>query len=381
MYGISNLTFQFNMASNANRAWRAVRFNQTANFSLAGKFKEATIDKFENSQLHFMFITAHPTLKLNSRNIIPYYELNAFRTPGAVDLPARTLTLDHNPNAIQTQSVESSNMQLNMVPDKLIIAVRRIISKCDCTYSDNYASIQSVNITFNNAAGLLSNHTQRQLYDASVDSGLANLSWEEFRGSVVSVSSLGATSAETRSPYEGAGARLTSGGVAATGVRLTPTTGSLLVLDMATQVQLTESYLSCGSLGQFHCKIQVTCYNNEQIPWVAGDWEMVVIPMNSGIMAIERGVCNVYTGLLTKQDVVDTATNNEPHTRGSIKRMIGGGFLDSLKSGLQWFTSKLPMVKNVLSHIPNEYAQKGAKVLDAIGYGKHSKGKLENRIM
>jgi hypothetical protein len=50
MYGISNLTFQFNMASNANRAWRAVRFNQTANFSLAGKFKEATIDKFENSQ-------------------------------------------------------------------------------------------------------------------------------------------------------------------------------------------------------------------------------------------------------------------------------------------------------------------------------------------
>jgi hypothetical protein len=108
---------------------------------------------------------------------------------------------------------------------------------------------------------------------------------------------------------------------------------------------------------------------------------MVVIPMNSGIMAIERGVCNVYTGLLTKQDVVDVATNNEPHTRGSIKRMIGGGFLDSLKSGLSWFTSKLPMVKNVLSHIPHEYAQKGAKVLDAVGYGKHSKGKLENPIM
>jgi hypothetical protein len=268
MYGISNLTFQFNMASNANRAWRAVRFNQTANFSLAGKFKEATIDKFENSQLHFMFITAHPTLKLNSRNIIPYYELNAFRTPGAVDLPARTLTLNHEANPIQTQSVESSNMQLNMVPDKLIIAARRIISKLDCTYSDNYASIQSVNITFNNAVGLLPNHTQRQLYDASVDSGLANLSWEEFRGSAMTISN--GTSAEPRGPYEGAGAYLTSGGVAATGVRLTPLTGSLLVLDMATQVQLTESYLAPGSLGQFHLKIHVTCYNNELIPWQAG---------------------------------------------------------------------------------------------------------------
>ena len=79
-------------------------------------------------------------------------------------------------------------MQLNMVPDKLIIAVRRIISKVDCTYADNYASIDRLNVSFNNAVSLLSNHTQRQLYDASVDSGPANLSWEEFRGAAVSVS-------------------------------------------------------------------------------------------------------------------------------------------------------------------------------------------------
>ena len=197
----------------------------------------------------------------------------------------------------------------------------------------------------------------------------------------MSVSGIGNTSAEPRSPYEGVGAYVTASNAVSTGVRLTPTSGSLLVLDMATQVQLTESYLSSGSLGQFHCKIQVTCYNNEQIPWVAGDWEMVVIPMNSGIMAIERGVCNVYTGLLTKQDVVDTAQQQEGHTRGHIKRMIGGGFLDSLKSGLGWIAQKLPMVKHVLGHIPNEYAQKGAKVLDALGYGKVGKSKLENRVM
>ena len=305
MYGISNLTFQFNMASNANRAWRAVRFNDNP-FPLSPTFKVATIDKFENSQLHLMFLTAHPTLKLSSRNIIPYYELNAFRTPGAVELPARNLILNHTSNTPVTVSCESSNMQLNMIPDKLIICVRRIISKLDCTYSDNYASIQSVNITFNNAVGLLSNHTQRQLYDVSVDSGLANLTWEEWKGSAVSVNG-GGTSAEPRSPYEGVGAFLTSTGTAFTGVKLTPTTGSILILDMATQVQLTESFLAPGGLGEFHCKVQLTCYNNEAIPWAAGDWEVVVIPMNSGIMAIERGVCNVYTGLLTKQDVVDTA--------------------------------------------------------------------------
>jgi hypothetical protein len=152
-----------------------------------------------------MFLTAHPTLKLNTRNIIPYYEMNVFRTLGAVDLPARDLTIDFRSRSPPEVTIESSNMQLNMVPDKFIIGVRRIISELECTYADNYAVITKANITFNNQVGLLSNHTQRQLYNVSVDSGSANLSWEELRGSAVSVSSTGLATAEPRSPYEGVG--------------------------------------------------------------------------------------------------------------------------------------------------------------------------------
>jgi hypothetical protein len=103
--------------------------------------------------------------------------------------------------------------------------------------------------------------------------------------------------------------------------------------------------------------------------------------MNSGIYAIERGVANLYTGLLTKADVLDASEKQEPYTRGTVKRMIGGGFLDTLKSSLHWISSKLPMVKNALQHVPHPLAQTGAKVLDAVGYGKVNKGKLENRIM
>jgi hypothetical protein len=103
--------------------------------------------------------------------------------------------------------------------------------------------------------------------------------------------------------------------------------------------------------------------------------------MNSGVYAIERGVANLYTGLLTNSDVLEASEAQEPYTKATVRRMVGGGLLDTLKSWLGWITGKLPMVKNMLSHIPHEYAQKGAKVLDAIGYGKHSKGKLENRIM
>ena len=165
------------------------------------------------------------------------------------------------------------------------------------------------------------------------------------------------------------------------GVSLIPTTGSVVVLDFGTHVQLTEDYLAPGSLGQFHLQVTVSAYNNDPIPWNQGDWELVVIPMNSGVYEIERGVANLYTGLLTKSDVLEASEGQEPYSKATVRRMVGGGFLDTLKSSLGWITSKLPMVKQVLSNIPHEYAQKGAKVLDAVGYGKHSKGKLENRIM
>jgi hypothetical protein len=150
---------------------------------------------------------------------------------------------------------------------------------------------------------------------------------------------------------------------------------------VGTQLGISESYLAPGSLGQFSAKIQVTCFNPENVDWASGEWELVIVPQNSGILVCERGSCAVYTGLLTRQDVIDTVTGQEPYTKGSIKRMVGGGFLDTLKSGLQWIQGKLPMVRQVLSDVPNEYAQKASKALEAVGYGKRAKGKLENRLM
>ena len=61
--------------------------------------------------------------------------------------------------------------------------------------------------------------------------------------------------------------------------------------------------------------------------------------------------------------------------------MIGGSFMDSIKSGLGWLSSKMPMVKNILNHIPHAYARTGADVLGALGYGKGDRGKLADRLM
>ena len=59
--------------------------------------------------------------------------------------------------------------------------------------------------------------------------------------------------------------------------------------------------------------------------------------------------------------------------------MVGGSFLDNIRSSLGWISSKLPSVKHVLNHIPHAYAQTGAKVLDALGYAK-PQNTLQNRL-
>jgi hypothetical protein len=102
--------------------------------------------------------------------------------------------------------------------------------------------------------------------------------------------------------------------------------------------------------------------------------------MNTGVFVNEKGTSSTFTGLLTKEDVI-TASQQQPYTHSEIRRFVGGSFLNGLKSAMGWVSSKLPFVKGVLNTIPNQYAQTGAKVLDALGYGKGEKGKLADRLM
>ena len=59
--------------------------------------------------------------------------------------------------------------------------------------------------------------------------------------------------------------------------------------------------------------------------------------------------------------------------------MVGGGFLDNIRSGLGWIQSKLPAVRGVLEQVPHQYAQIGANVLKALGYGKGHRP-IDNRL-
>ena len=221
--------------------------------------------------------------------------------------------------------------------------------------------------------------SSEQLFRCSVQSGLANMSWDEFNGTVVSAGcGLPDTKAQIRNPYTGVGA-FTLGNYTNSGVQYSPTTGTILVLNFAECIQLTEEYYAPGSLGSFNLQMTLRVQNNHYDDWdETTGHELVIIPLNSGVFVNERGTSSTFLSLLTKQDVLDSL-QQQPYSNFEVRRMVGGGFLDSMKSAMGWVKSKLPAVRGVLENIPNEYAQSGANVLRTLGYGKNKQ--LESRLM
>ena len=355
----------------ANRAWRSATDSENDDIR-----KTATVVLSEDSQLIFQFLTPHASDMLGPRNVVPYYEIPIYKTTGFKNLPGRNnrgrVASDGSFPSPESRMLQSSSIQLTCIGDKIDVCVRKTVGKLTCEDTDRYATIHNISINFNNQARLLSSMSPEQLYRNSVQSRLANMSWDEFCGSVISCSEttgeIGAR-AHPEGPYQGVGANIDGQNNANPnpGVQYVPTTGAILVLNFAEVIQLTEEYYAPGSLRSFNLQLQVTVQNNQNVAWLGTDCELVIMVMNSGVFVNERGTSLTFLGLLTKQDVLD-ALQQQPYNNNEFRKMVGGGF-----------TSKLPLVRGVLEHVPHQYTQTGANVLTALGYGKGQKP-LDNRL-
>ena len=373
MYGIQNIAANITFLSNANRSWCSVA-------TVPGYTKNATIVDIKDATLYMQFLTPKASDMLESRNVVPFYQLPIFKTANFGTIAGRATNAISNEGYFATggpATLTSNSIQLSVVPDKLIIFVRRLETSLTCTQTSSFLTINKVQINWNNSAGLLSTMSMEQLYKASVASGLRNLTYDEFTGLTVSVAGDDANAYSTSQPREGPTPLVGVGAYAGQpGFKYIPTTGSVLVLDFATQIPLQEQYFAPGSIGQFNLQVTLDVVNNHSAAW--DNLELCIIPVLSGCWINERGTSSSFIGLITKADCLETL-EQEHYSQGQVRRLIGGSFMDRLRSGVHWISSKLSPIKHVLEHIPHEYAQKGAKVLSALGYGKHGNN-LENRL-
>lgn len=340
-YGIQNLNFIFNLGS-PDRIIRGV------DNCIAGAKATFALSAVENSKLHFNFLTAPPSVLLPPKNVVPYYEL-----PRYVKQADEVSGLADG----ATTKVSSQSIQLNQVPDKLIVFMRKKESSSNYNDSDSSLVIDGISINFNNVSGLLSSAKDIDLWKMSVKAG-SNQTWQEYSG-------------KANSYVGGASQQI-------------PTVGSYLVLDFAKDIPLSEPYYAPSSLGQFQLQFDLDVKNQTGAA-LADPYELVIITMNSGLFVCERGTSATYTAILTKQDVLDASESAPRVAHSDMRRMVGGGmFGDLLSMGKAMAMKHAPKLasagKHLLAGIDHPAAQIASKALGMAGFGASGGGVVGGRM-
>ena len=331
---------------------------------------------FSNTFLLFTFLTAHPSDLFPARNIVPYYELPRYITQQTNTLTPLVSQQNNSTKSFWINGIDttagtqftSQTLQLNQIPDKLLIYIRK---QGQTWYdSDSYLPITKISIDFNNNSGILSAARNIDLYRMSKDNG-SNQSFNEWVG--FQSCGIGYSAEGLARPSSSVATQITP---LSNNFATIPTVGSVLVLEFGKDIQLIEDFFAPGSLGNFNIRVNVFYQNNNPSVLTTSTIEMVMITMNSGVFVVERGTSSTYTGILTRADVLE-ASEQDAYTRSDVKRLVGGGFLDMLKSGV----SKLaPLAKAiapmVAPHAKEWLNSKGAlgqlasHGIGAMGYGR-----------
>jgi hypothetical protein len=289
MYGVQNMNFQFQFG-NIQRVWRSAAFLPDGSPAHAKTISLVSVD---SSYLDFVFINGHPSDLLPSKNVVPY-----------IEYPRYISALQGSIAANSSGPINSQSLSLNVVPDKLVLFVRSR-NDVSTTVPDRFLPITNLSINFNNSSGIISTCPQTQLFEISAENGLC-VSYQEFRGYA-------------------AGAPLNTGLPTRVALCSAP-----VVLVLGKDVQLVQDYIASGAIGNFNLQITGTAYN--QSLSTVSNLEFVIICINSGILVIEQGVSSVYTGILTKEDVLKASEDPDAVGWTAHVRMTGAGLLDQIKT-------------------------------------------------
>jgi hypothetical protein len=330
LVGITQLNFTMSMDPSAKRALRWYQ-SQTNLFT-----KSVTVLSYDNAYMELLYYTPPPTMLIPATCVTPLQQMVNYIVPAAAPLLA---------GASPAPSLMSNSLQLNSIPDKVIVWVddANKQSPTGNLVPDHYATITGVNITFNNQTGILSNFSQKQLYDLSRKSG-SQQTYDEFSGKV-RVSGNGVV-ALTNAPTS-----------------LRGTCGSVLYLNFGDCININEVYNAPGSLTTTQFQIKVDCINNLQNTILP---QLNVMFLYSGILSTTNGNSSSYlNGVLTRNDVLNAAA--APHmVKNELVRYVGNGIFSDMKA---MASNLLPMSKKLLESVDNKYAKLGAQALDTFGYG------------
>ena len=327
LVGINAMSFVFNIDSSCKRFLSCSP--TPARDITVGLGTVANPQPFENCSMLVNFMSTQPSDLIPARNVVPYHDF-----PRYLSLQSATGPLGAGASA----TVNSQNIQINQLPDYFIICARKPMSQQTVKDASIFSVINSISVNLNNASGLLSSATAQDLWRISERNG-STQNWQEFSGK----------------------AQLTGdNAVLATDVA---TTGSLLILSPPFDLSLPD-YLSSGSIGQYNFQLQMNITNQTASPYTP---EICIICVNSGVFTTVAGSSSIFTGILTKQMVLDAKSSEavDPVSSVQYKRMIGGKLGNRIATAVK----RMPFLRDLAGKM-REMAGMGVPV----GGGVYSAG-------
>ena len=175
IYGISQLNFNFTIDSQLLRFWSSIYPTTVTQGCALGAVAG---QMFADVSMNFNFLTAQPSdiARIPNKNIVPYENYTLYLNNPGVPFQPTTAGVKG-----VVKKLSSNSISLAVVPDLFLIYVRLPQAKMTCSLTNAYFTIESINVYYNNKAGILSNANSVDLYRLSVKNGL-KMSWMDWNG-------------------------------------------------------------------------------------------------------------------------------------------------------------------------------------------------------
>lgn len=290
---------------------------------------------FARSQVNVQYLTPSLDIPLPAKSIVPFTEFPRYINSSFAAWAGET-----------SRQLQSQTIVLPQIPDMLIIYCKP--GNLTPAEGDYYFPITQLSVNFDNFAGLLSSHTEQQLYQMSVHNGLA-MDWNQWRG------------------YAQAGGQSVAAVPPAASEGQVRTTGGFLVIrpgqDFGLQSGQAPSLIGNFTL-QFQCTVQdPLALSSGKVP------VLTVIAVNSGFFETLAGSSRIIKGVLSEADIISAEPVMEM-SRDGLNRIVGNGFFGKLGSMLSKavdiYTKTKPAVSAFKGALPEG---KVKDVLGKVGYG------------
>ncbi len=246
-------------------------------------FTSLTVTLPTSPQLLFNYITPKELMPLPRAIVYPYFNVERYPTDFGNVLAGASAT------------VSSNNIQLQSIPSRLYIFIRRRNADKTLYTTDTFARIDTLQLNWNNRSGLFSSATSQDLYRMSVDNGLET-SWTQW--------------------YK--------------------QTGSVLCIEFGKDVGL-DDLEAPGLLGTYQLQMNIA-FTNPSAATI--NYTLYIVPISTGTFSIADNRAVAQVGVVTKGNILDSKTSPEVSYK-AMENIYGGNIFAGIKEFIGKAASKI----------------------------------------